>query len=82
MQLVKNYFIQLTAAPIDGLKIGADYAAAGNETGVVDELSGGNTLSMCGNLKFGIMQGYKESGKATYADGDGYHENSCNYDHY
>ena len=65
---------QLTAAPIDGLKVGADYAAAGNETGVVDqEQSGGNAYAQyaVGNLKFGIMQGYKESGKATYADGNG-----------
>ena len=74
---------QLTAAPIDGLKIGADYAAAGNETGVVDqELSGANAYAQyaVGNLKFGLMQGYKESGKATYADGDGTSYDSYEYD--
>ena len=53
--------IQLTAAPIDGLKIGADYASAENETGVVDqELTGGNYYAQyaIGNIKVGYMKGY------------------------
>lgn len=65
---------QLSAAPIDGLKIGADYAAAENETGNVDqELTGGNVYAQyaVGNFKLGYMEGYKEAGKATYADGNG-----------
>ena len=75
--------IQLTAAPIDGLKIGADYASAENETGVVDqELTGGNYYAQyaIGNIKVGYMKGYKESGKATYADGDGSSYDSYEYD--
>jgi outer membrane protein OmpU len=74
--------IQLTAAPVDGLKVGADYASAENETGVVDqELTGGNWYAQYafGNFKVGYMQGYKESGKATYADGDGSSYDSYEY---
>jgi outer membrane protein OmpU len=74
---------QLTAAPIDGLKVGADYAEAGGESGVVDqEQSGGNVYAQyaVGNLKFGYMTGYKEAGKATYADGNGSSYDSYEYD--
>ena len=74
--------VQLTAAPIDGLKVGADYASAENETGTVDqELTGGNWYAQyaLGNIKVGYMQGYKEAGKATYADGDGSSYDSYEY---
>ena len=74
---------QLTAAPIDGLKVGADYAQAGGETGVVDqEQSGGNVYGQyaIGNFKIGYMTGYKEAGKSTYADGDGTSYDSYEYD--
>ena len=74
---------QLTAAPIDGLKIGADYATGENTSGIIDqELTGGNVYAQyaIGNIKVGYMQGYKESGKATYADGDGSSNDSYEYD--
>lgn len=74
---------QLTAAPIDGLKIGADYATGENTSGIIDqELTGGNVYAQyaIGNFKVGYMQGYKEEGKATYADGDGSSYDSYEYD--
>ncbi len=74
---------QLTAAPIDGLKVSADYAEAGGESGIIDqEQSGGNFSAQysVGNLKFGYMTGYKEAGKSTYADGDGSSYDSYEYD--
>ena len=74
---------QLTAAPIDGLKVGADYAAFENSTGVVDqEQSGGNFYAQyaIGNVKVGYMQGFTEKGKSTYANGDGTSYDSYEYD--
>ncbi len=65
---------QLTAAPIDGLGIGADYFATENDTGTVDqEQSGANGYIKyaMGNFKVGYMEGFTEKGKATYAGGDG-----------
>jgi len=56
---------KVTAAPIDGLKIGADYYQAGGNTSAspLQELTGGNMYAQyaMGNFKFGIMQGYKEN---------------------
>jgi outer membrane protein OmpU len=74
---------QLSAAPIDGLKIGADYAAFEGETGASDqEQSGGNYYLQyaIGNFKVGYMNGFTEKAKATYADGDGTSFDSYEYD--
>ena len=65
---------QLTAAPIDGLKISADYAHGDKQEGRHNqELTGGNVSAQyaAGNFKIGYMQGYKETGKLDYANGDG-----------
>ena len=73
---------QITAAPIDGLKVGADYASAENETGTTDqEETGANAYAQYafGNFKVGYMRGYKEEGKSTYADGDGSSYDSYEY---
>ena len=74
---------QVTAAPIDGLKIGADYAAFEGETGVQDqEQSGGNYYAQyaIGNVKVGYMKGFTEKGKSTYANGNGTSFDSYEYD--
>ena len=74
---------QLTAAPIDGLKIGADLAQFEGETGSADqEQSGGNVYAQyaIGNVKVGLMNGYTEKGKTTYANGDGTSYDSYEYD--
>ena len=59
---------RLTAAPIDGLKIGADYyEVGGNVTGgVIQEKTGGNVYAQyaMGNFKVGAYQGKLEPGKA------------------
>jgi hypothetical protein len=65
---------QVTAAPIDGLKIGADYASFGGESGVADmERSGGNVFAQyaIGNFKVGYMIGATEQGTVSLANGDG-----------
>ena len=74
---------QLTAAPIDGLKVGADYAAFEGESGTTDQEQSGGNISLqyaMGNFKVGYMQGFTEKGKATYADGDGSSFDSYEYD--
>ena len=74
---------QVTAAPIEGLKVGADYAAFEGETGTTDqEQSGGNWFAQyaIGNFKVGYMNGFTEKGKATYANGDGTSFDSYEYD--
>ena len=74
---------QLTAAPIDGLKVGADYAAFEGESGSTDQEQSGGNISLqyaMGNFKVGYMQGFTEKGKATYADGDGSSYDSYEYD--
>jgi hypothetical protein len=56
---------KLTAAPIDGLKIGADYyEVGGNTLAVKQEKSGGNVFAQyaMGNFKVGITEGYIENG--------------------
>lgn len=73
---------QLTAAPIDGLKVGADYAAREGESGTADqEESGGNYYLQyaVGNFKLGYMQGYFEDAVATYASGAGASYDSFEY---
>ena len=74
---------QVTAAPIDGLKIGADYAGFEGETGAADQdQSGANAFAQyaIGNFKVGYMQGFTEKAKATYANGDGTSFDSYEYD--
>ena len=74
---------QLTAAPIDGLKVGADYYATEGDTGTVDqEQSGANGYIQyaLGNFKVGYMEGMTEKGKATYAGGDGSSFDRYEYD--
>jgi hypothetical protein len=74
---------QLTGAPIDGLKVGADYYEGQNESGVNDqEQSGGNVFAQYafGNFKVGYMTGMVEKGKATYANGDGTSFDRYEYD--
>ena len=56
---------KLTAAPIDGLKIGGDYyEVGGNTLAVKQEKSGGNVFAQyaMGNFKVGITEGYVETG--------------------
>ena len=57
---------KLTAAPIDGLKIGGDYYEVGGNvtTGIKQEKTGGNIYAQyaMGNFKFGITEGYVENG--------------------
>jgi hypothetical protein len=59
---------KLTAAPIDGLKIGADYYInGGNVTGgVTTDKSGGNVFAQyaMGNFKVGMYQGKLENARA------------------
>ncbi len=65
---------QLTAAPIDGLKVSADYAHGDKQNGRANqELTGGNysVQYATGNFKLGYMQGYKETGALDYASGTG-----------
>ena len=65
---------QLTAAPIDGLKISADYAHGDKQEGRHNqELTGGNVSAQyaAGNFKIGYMTGYKETGKLDYLNGNG-----------
>jgi len=74
---------QITAAPIDGLKIGADYAAREGESGTADqEESGGNYYLQyaMGNFKLGYMQGFFEDGVSSYASGAGASFDSFEYD--
>ena len=74
---------QVTAAPIDGLKLGADYASFEGETGTSDqEQSGANWYAQYayGNFKVGYMRGMTEKAKATYANGDGTSFDSYEYD--
>jgi hypothetical protein len=74
---------QVTAAPIDGLKVGIDYAT-GEKTSAANnqELTGGNYYAQyaIGNFKIGYMQGYKEKGAKDYANGDGTTNDSYEYD--
>jgi len=66
--------IQVTAAPIDGLKLGVDYIEYPGDTSANDqEKSGGNFYAQyaMGNFKVGYMKGYTEDGVSTYADGNG-----------
>jgi len=56
---------RLTAAPIDGLKIGADYyEVGGNQLATRQDKSGGNMYAQyaMGNFKVGITEGYVETG--------------------
>ncbi|MDC0437711.1 porin [Pelagibacteraceae bacterium] len=59
---------KVTAAPIDGLKIGADYYETGGNiaTGTVTEKTGGNVYAQyaMGNFKVGIYSGELETAKA------------------
>jgi len=73
---------QLSAAPIDGLKIGGDYASFENTSGFDQEQSGANAYAQyaIGNVKIGYMQGYTEKGKSTYANGDGTSFDTYEYD--
>ena len=73
---------QVTAAPIAGLKIGADYADFQGAENHDQAQSGGNVSLQYafGNFKVGYMQGFTEKGKATYADGDGSSYDSYEYD--
>ena len=67
--------IQVTAAPIDGLKVGADYIEYDNESGLQQQgKMGGNAYLQyaMGNIKVGVNKGYTEDGVgATYGAGDG-----------
>ena len=60
---------RITAAPIDGLKIGADYfEVGGNVTSALgQENTAGNMYAQyaMGNFKFGVYQGYLEPGRST-----------------
>jgi hypothetical protein len=64
---------KLTAAPIDGLKIGGDfYETGGNiNDGIQQEKNGGNVYAQYayGNFKFGITEGYAETGKIDKTEG-------------
>jgi hypothetical protein len=64
---------KLTASPIDGLKIGGDYyEVGGNVTPQIkQEKTGGNIFAQyaMGNLKFGITEGYVETGKVAKTTG-------------
>jgi hypothetical protein len=56
---------KLTAAPIDGLKIGADYyEVGGNLLPIAQDKTGGNVFAQyaIGNFKVGITEGYVETG--------------------
>ena len=56
---------KLSAAPIDGLKVGADYYhVGGRELLVIQEKTGGNLYAQyaMGNFKFGLYKGYLEPG--------------------
>jgi len=57
---------KVTAAPIDGLKIGGDYYEVGGNvtTGIKQDKTGGNVYAQyaMGNFKFGLTQGYVETG--------------------
>ena len=57
---------KVTAAPIDGLKIGGDYYEVGGNTttGIKQDKTGGNVYAQyaAGNFKFGLTQGYVETG--------------------
>ena len=77
-----NTMYQVTAAPIAGLKIGADYADFQGAENHDQAQSGGNVSLQYafGNFKVGYMQGFTEKGKATYADGDGSSYDSYEYD--
>ena len=59
---------KVTAAPIDGLKIGADYYETGGNiaTGTVTEKTGGNVYAQyaMGNFKIGIYSGELETAKS------------------
>jgi hypothetical protein len=59
---------KITAAPIDGLKIGADYYETGGNiaTGTVQEKTGGNVYAQysMGNFKVGITKGELETARA------------------
>ena len=67
--------IRVDAAPIDGLKIGADYIDYTGTSGTANqqEKTGGNYYVQyaMGNFKVGLMQGYTEDGVGTYASGTG-----------
>ena len=60
---------RITAAPIDGLKIGADYFEVGGEvtSALGQENTAGNMYAQyaMGNFKLGIYQGYLEPGRST-----------------
>ena len=65
---------QLTATPLDGLKVGADYITYPGDTVANDsEKSGGNVYLQyaMGNFKVGYNTGYTEDGVSSYADGNG-----------
>ena len=56
--------IRLSATPIDGLTVGADYYRAKNTTTIGDKKNGGNMYAKYafGNFKVGAMKGYGEPG--------------------
>ena len=60
-----NMMYQLTASPIDGLKVGADYISAENETGVVaqsKEAGGWYANYAIGNFKVGYGERHAAPG--------------------
>lgn len=59
---------KVTASPIDGLKVGADYYEVGNESSIVSQAkSGGNIYAQyaMGNFKVGYTRGKLEPAKTT-----------------
>jgi hypothetical protein len=81
--------LRLSATPVDGLTVGADYYRAKNTTTISDKKNGGNMYAKYafGNFKVGAMKGYGEPGQvakkgtaaadtATAENGDKY-ENSA-----
>ena len=65
---------QLTAAPVDGLKLAADYIRFDGDTGAGAQVKqGGNVAAQYafGNFKIGYFNGFTEDGVLHYANGDG-----------
>ena len=65
---------QLTAAPVDGLKLAADYINYDGDTGAGAQVKqGGNIAAQYafGNFKVGYFNGFTEDGVGNYANGDG-----------
>ena len=61
--------IKVTAAPVDGLSVGADYYEAVNTSGSGQLKNGGNMYAQyaMGNFKVGYMKGFGEPGRANKA---------------